>query len=71
VWLHGNPEPLLDGSCHSNSARTQAHSLALKASVAQLFVYKLAMMRGDIDESGIQFAQLFNVGKLPLCARPL
>ena len=71
VWLHGYPEALLDGSCHSNSARAQAHSLTLKASVAQLFVNKLAMMRGDIDESGIQFAQLFNVGKQPLCARPL
>jgi hypothetical protein len=64
-------EALLDGCGNGNGAGAQTQALTLEASVAQFLVYKLAVMRGDVDKGGVQFAQLFDVGKQPLCARPL
>ena len=69
--LDGHPESLLDGRRYGDGARPAAHLLTFVASVAQFAVDKLAVVRCDIDECRVQFAQLLDVAKQPLGARPL
>ena len=68
--LNGNVVTLLDGGSDGYRTRTTTNPLPFKLSILQFLIYKLRVMRRDVDIGRIKLLQLVDIGKKLIGARP-